>query len=145
MRRNSLTGLTDAQWERLRPLIPPQKPATGRPAKDHRTVIEGILWQLSTGAPWRDVPERFGPWQTVYSRLRRWQQAGVWDRILAALTAEGALDQPSIVDGTMVRALSTAPALKPEPVAKPSAAVRPVSPSRSNSGSSGSASRWSTL
>src|ERR687894_1069670 len=79
--------LTDGQWERLRPLIPPQTPATGRPAKDHRTVVNGILWRLKTGAPWRDLPERYGPWQTVYARFRRWQQAGVWDRVLAALQA----------------------------------------------------------
>ena len=54
------SDLTDAQWERLRPLLPPQKPPTGRPANDHRTVLEGILWILRTGAPWRDLPEWFG-------------------------------------------------------------------------------------
>src|SRR5215211_2578419 len=84
--------LTDDQWARVEPLLPPQKPATGRPAKDHRTVIEGILWQRMTGRPWRDLPERFGPWETVYSRYRRWQLAGVWDRVQAALTADDELD-----------------------------------------------------
>ena len=79
--------LTDDQWERLAPLLPPQRPSTGRPAKDHRTIINGILWILKTGAPWRDLPERFGPRQTVYSRFRRWQQAGIWERILADLLA----------------------------------------------------------
>ncbi len=72
--------LSDAQWDRL----PPRRPATGRPAHDHRRISNGILWRLKTGVPWRDVPERYGPWQTVDSRCRRWQQAGVWDRILAA-------------------------------------------------------------
>ena len=71
--------LSDAQWERLRPLLPPQNPRTGRPAKDHRTVLEGILWVLRTGAPWRDLPERFGLWRTVSSRFRRWQPADVWE------------------------------------------------------------------
>jgi transposase len=101
--------LTDAQWERLRPLLPPQRPATGRPAKDHRAVVNAILWRLKTGAPWRDLPERYGPWQTAYSRFRRWQRAGVWDRVLAALQAEGdargELDWTlHFVDGTSVRA-----------------------------------------
>ena len=82
MRRHELT---DDHWERLIPLLPPQRPNNGRPAKDHRIIINGILWVLKTGAPWRDLPERYRPWQTVYSRIRRWQQAGVLARILAAL------------------------------------------------------------
>lgn len=101
--------LSDAQWERLRPLLPPQKPRTGRPSKDHRRVVDAILWIDRTGAPWRDLPERCGPWKTVYSRFRRWRQAGIWDRVLAALQAEAAaagdLDWGiQFVDGTAVRA-----------------------------------------
>jgi transposase len=69
--------LTDEQLAELPPHLPPQKPRTGRPAKNHRTVVEGILWVLRSGAPWRDLPERYGSWRTVYSRFRRWQQAGV--------------------------------------------------------------------
>src|SRR5258708_33819703 len=80
-------ALTEKQWEQLAPLLPPAKPRTGRPNLDHRRIIEGILWRLKTGAPWRDLPERYGRWQTVYSRFRRWQLAGVWPRILAALQA----------------------------------------------------------
>src|SRR5207245_9721352 len=67
------------------PLLPPQKPKVGRPAHDHRLIINGILWILRTGAPWRDLPERYGPWSTVASRFYRWQQAGIWQRILEAL------------------------------------------------------------
>jgi transposase len=101
--------LTDDQWEHLAPLLPAQRPRTGRPAKDHRTVLNGILWILRTGAPWRDLPERYGPWQTVYSRFRRWQQVGVWDRILIALQTEaahdGTLDDSlAMIDGTNIRA-----------------------------------------
>ena len=101
--------LTDAQWERLAPLLPPQRPARGRPNHDHRRILNGIRWRLKTGAPWRDVPERYGPWRTVYSRYRRWQQAGVWDRILAALQAQadarGAFDWDlHFIDGSVVRA-----------------------------------------
>ncbi|HVG97597.1 MAG TPA: IS5 family transposase [Chloroflexota bacterium] len=101
--------LTDAAWAQLAPLLPPQKPRTGRPAKPHRTIVEGILWALRTGAPWRDLPERFGPWHTVASRFYRWVAAGVWDRVLAALQrradAAGALDWGThFVDGTVIRA-----------------------------------------
>jgi transposase len=101
--------LTDAAWGQLAPLLPPQKPRTGRPAKPHRTVVEGILWALRTGAPWRDLPERFGPWHTVASRFYRWAAAGVWARALAALQRRadlaGALDwRTRFVDGTVIRA-----------------------------------------
>jgi transposase len=101
--------LSDPQWERLAPLLPPQRPARGRPNQDHRRILNGIHWRLKTGAPWRDIPERYGPWQTLYSRYRRWQQAGVWDRILAILQAEadarGALDwEVHVIDGSVVRA-----------------------------------------
>ncbi len=88
--------LTDAQWAELAPLLPPAKPRTGKPNHDHRTLVNGILWKLRTGAPWRDVPERYGPWSTVYSRFWRWQRAGVWDRLFAAVQqradAAGRLD-----------------------------------------------------
>jgi transposase len=101
--------LTDAAWAQLAPLLPPQKPRTGRPAKPHRTVVEGILWALRTGAPWRGLRERFGPWHTVASRFYRWVAAGVWARVLAALQRRadlaGALDWGTpFVDGTVIRA-----------------------------------------
>src|SRR5438128_7540549 len=84
--------LTDEQWERLEPLLPPQKPPTGRPSLSHRTVINGILWVIRTGAPWRDLPERYGSWKTVSSRFYRWQQRGVWDRIFATLQQQADAD-----------------------------------------------------
>lgn len=106
MRRGELN---DEQWERLRALLPPQKPKTGRPGKDQRLIINGILWILRTGAPWRDLPEQYGPWQTVATRFYRWRKAGVWDRILEALQqkadGEGRIDwEVHYVDGTVVRA-----------------------------------------
>lgn len=105
--------LSDEEWDRLAPLLPPQRPPTGRPARDHRTVLNGIIWILRTGAPWRDLPDRYGNWQTVYSRFRRWRQAGIWDRILAALQREAAFDDTldgslAMIDGTNVRAHSQA-------------------------------------
>lgn len=101
--------LSETQWERLLPLLPPQKPKTGRPAKDHRTVVEGILFLHRTGCPWRDLPERFGPWKTVSSRFYRWREAGVWDRVLTTLQeagdADGTLDwEMHAIDSTTIRA-----------------------------------------
>ena len=77
--------LTDMQWNTLQPFLPPQKPTTGRPAADHRRILNGILWFLRTGVPWRDVPERYGPWSTIASRFYRWRQAGLWARLFAAV------------------------------------------------------------
>lgn len=101
--------LSNEQWEKIMPLLPPQKPSTGRPAFDHRQILNGILWVLRTGAPWRDLPERYGKWQTVASRFYRWRQAGVWARIFAAVQEQadgaGELDWTvHFVDSTTVRA-----------------------------------------
>jgi transposase len=101
--------LTDEQWERLAPLLPRQKPRTGRPGEDHRRILNGMLWIHATGAPWRDLPERYGPWQTVATRFYRWVHAGLWQRLLAALQrqgdAAGKLDwSQHYVDGTVIRA-----------------------------------------
>ncbi len=74
--------LTDAEFERLRPFLPDQHGKAGRPRHDDRTVLNGILWVLRTGAPWRDLPERYGPWTTVNSRSYRWRESGLWQRIL---------------------------------------------------------------
>ena len=99
--------LSDAEWDRLEPLLPPHR--AGRARRDDRQVINGIVWKLATGAPWRDLPERYGSWATVYTRFRRWTRAGVWDRIFAAVQrqadAAGQLDWTvHFVDGTVIRA-----------------------------------------
>lgn len=101
--------LSDEQWEQLAALLPPEKPKTGRPSLDHRTVVNGILWVLRTGAPWRDLPERYGNWHTIYSRFRRWREAGIWDRVFEAVQQNA--DQRGeveweihFVDGSIVRA-----------------------------------------
>ena len=73
--------LTDTAWSSLEPLLPGSG-ARGGQWRDHRTVINGILWKLRTGAPWRDLPERYGAWQTCADRLYRWRREGLWDRIL---------------------------------------------------------------
>ena len=80
-----VSPLTESLWTYISPLLPPQKPAVGRPAVDHRLVIEGIVFVLQTGCSWRSLPERFGPWQTIVSRYQRWGQEGIWARILTIL------------------------------------------------------------
>ena len=115
--------LTDKQWERIAPLLPSQSGHNGRPyIQDHRSTVEGILWIARTGAPWRDLPARYGKWITVYQRFRRWTQAGVFQAIFEAITVECDLDV-AMVDGTFVKvhqhaagapkgvALPTSPAL----------------------------------
>lgn len=106
VRRNDLT---DAQWRRLEPLLPPERPRTGRPNHNHRTILNGILWILRTGAPWRDLPERYGPVGTVSSRFYRWRAAGLWDRVLAALQSQAEVRNEidwslHFVDATVIRA-----------------------------------------
>lgn len=99
--------LTDAEWERLRPFLPVSNRRCGR-WRDHRQVIDGILHRVRTGVQWRDLPERFGPWKTVYERHRLWSADGTWERLLqhvqAAADAAGEIDWDISVDSTIVRA-----------------------------------------
>jgi transposase len=99
--------LTDKAWEQIYPLLP-NNGRRGAQWKDHRTIINGILWKLRTGAPWRDVPSRYGPWQTCYDRFVRWRRDGTWERLLAnAQTksdAVGEVEWLVSVDSTICRA-----------------------------------------
>jgi transposase len=81
----SRKDLTNRQWQRLQPLLPKPSPLGGRPAVDHRQVINGILWIPRTGAPWRDLPDRYGSWETVSGRFYGWRKQGLWQRILEQL------------------------------------------------------------
>jgi transposase len=99
--------LSDTEWARLAPLLPPRK--AGRVRQDDRRILNGIFWKLATGAPWRDLPERYGPWQTVYTRFWRWSRSGLFDRLFAAIQrqadAAGEIDwELHFVDGTVIRA-----------------------------------------
>lgn len=101
-------GLTDAQWAMIASMFPANGGRGGQ-WKDHRLMVEGILWVKGTGAPWRDLPERFGPWNTVYDRFRRWTREGLWDQILERLQAQrhadGEIDwELFCIDGSVVRA-----------------------------------------
>lgn len=100
--------LTEEAWSVIEPLLPTSGGRRGGQWRDHRTVINGILWKLRTGAPWRDLPERYGAWQTSADRLYRWRRDGTWDRILAhAQTrsdAVGAVVWEVSVDSSTARA-----------------------------------------
>jgi len=87
--------LSDVAWELVKPLMPPQKPPSGRPRRDHRSVLGGMLWVLSSGSSWRDLPEeKFGPWQTVYGRYRKWQEEGLWQSITEVLSGVSSSSTP---------------------------------------------------
>jgi transposase len=100
--------LTNEQWARLQPLLPKGRKAGRPPRWSKRQLIDGIRWRTRTGAPWRDVPARYGPWQTVYGLFRRWQRDGTWQRILTALQAQadakGLITWQVSVDTTITRA-----------------------------------------
>jgi transposase len=105
--------LTDEQWALVEPHLPMSAARTGRPPCDRRTQLNGIFWILSTGAPWRDLPERFGPWQTVYDPFRNWRKSGVFAAIIEALQVKldknGYIDwELWCVDGSVVRAARAA-------------------------------------
>ena len=100
--------LTDQEWERLEPLLPSRKPQRGGRWRDHRQVINGILWRIDNGAKWDQIPERYGPAKTCYDRFARWERNGTWARIEQRLQAEadagGDLDWRAQVDSSVVRA-----------------------------------------
>ena len=99
--------LTDASWAAIAPLLPPNA-RRGQAWRDHRAVLNAILWKLSTGTPWRDLPERYQPWQTPAARLLRWQRDGTWQRVLRRVQqcsdAVAGVDWEVSVDSTVIRA-----------------------------------------
>nr|WP_100243893.1 IS5 family transposase [Streptomyces ipomoeae] len=100
--------LTNTQWAKLEPLLPVGKKPGRPPVHTKRQLIDGIRWRTRAGAPWRDVPERYGPWETVYGLFRRWQRDGTWHRIFEQLQAqadaEGLITWDVSVDSTIARA-----------------------------------------
>ncbi len=92
--------LTDHEWAIIEPLLP-NKPR-GVPRVDDRRVLNGILWRFRTGSPWAEIPERYGPYTTCYNRFVRWRKAGVWDRLLEAVSDAYESDIV-MIDSTCVR------------------------------------------
>ncbi|MEU8976837.1 IS5 family transposase [Streptomyces monashensis] len=121
--------LTNAEWDRLESFLP-RGGARGGRWSDHRRVINGVLYRVRTGVQWRDLPERFGPWETVYKRHRRWSADGTWQMLLskvqAAEDAAGRIDWDVSVDSTAVRAHQHAAGARKTPLAAvPQKGVRP--------------------
>ena len=100
--------LTDAQWSLIEPMLPARTGRRGRPFADARTMLEGIVYRYRTGIAWRDLPEVFGPWQTVWTWHHRMATDGTWDEVHARLTAAadaaGLVDWSLSVDSTIARA-----------------------------------------
>lgn len=101
--------LTDFEWSFIEPVLP--RKSRGVPRVDDRRVLNGIFWVLRSGAPWADLPERYGPYTTCYNRFRRWTKAGIWDRIMDAVT-EAYDGDVQMIDGTSVRVHHSAATLK---------------------------------
>jgi putative transposase len=100
MRRHELTP---EQWKRIEPHLPGKPGDPGRTAGDNQRFVNAVVWIARTGAPWRDLPERFGPWNSVFQRCLRWSKKGVWGRLLRALGGDPDLEH-LLLDSTIVRA-----------------------------------------
>ena len=139
MRRHEIQ---DGDWERIKDLLPGQPGDPGVTAKDNHLFINAVLWIAKTGAPWRDLPERFGPWGSVWKRFDRWAKKGVWERVF-----EGLRDPDLewvIIDSTVIRAHQHAAGKKGGKGARPSAVPGADSAPRSTSWSTPSATRSSS-
>jgi transposase len=101
--------LSEFEWRVIAPLLPSKPRGVAR--VDDRRVLNGIFWVLRSGSPWRDMPERYGPYTTCYNRFRRWTTAGVWDRIMDAIT-DAYEGDVRMIDGTSVRVHHSAATLK---------------------------------
>jgi transposase len=115
-------ALRDDQWDRIKDLLPGREGYVGVTAKDNRLFIEAVLYRYRAGIPWRDLPERFGPWKAAHTRFTRWAASGVWQRVFKHL-AEDADNEYAMIDSTIVRAHQhSAGAQKKRGKTKPSAA-----------------------
>lgn len=94
--------LTEEQWQRIRDLLPPEQGRPGRRPQPNRGMVNAILWVLRSGAPWRDLPERYPKWKSVHTRFLRWSRRGVWKQVLDALAAD-LDDELAIIDASIVR------------------------------------------
>ena len=95
--------LSEAEWRVLDGLLPPVEGHRGRPPLDRRATVNGILWRLRTGAPWRDVPERYGNWNSIWRCFRRWSDAGIWEAAATTLAEMMADNRHHSIDSTTVR------------------------------------------
>lgn len=96
-------ALRDDQWNQIKDLLPGREGYVGVTAKDNRLFVEAVLYRYRAGVPWRDLPERFGPWKAVHTRFTRWAESGVWERVFHHL-AGAADNEYAMIDSTIVRA-----------------------------------------
>jgi transposase len=94
--------LNDERWERIAPLLPGKPDDPGRSGEDNRLFVEAVLWVVRTGSPWRDLPEAFGNWNSIFVRFRRWAKKGVFERVFNVLSGDPDFEY-AIIDGTIVR------------------------------------------
>lgn len=104
--------LSDQRWQMIEDIVSPPQ-TMGRPRRDDRQMLNGVLWILCSGAQWRDLPERYGPWKTVSQRFRQWRDDGTFDRVLTRLhlrlREDGLMDLDTwMVDSTTIRATRSA-------------------------------------
>jgi transposase len=95
--------VSDAVWEKIASLLPGKASDSGVTAKDNRLFLEAVLWRIRTGSPWRDLPQGFGRWNSVFQRFRRWVRGGVFDRIFERVSEEPDFEY-ALIDGTIVTA-----------------------------------------
>ena len=113
--------LSDSQWARVAPLLPGKAEDPGRSARDNREFLEAVLWIARTGAPWRDLPDEFGLWNSVFQRFRRWALKGVFERVFKELAADADFEYV-LIDGTIVRLHQHGAGAKGGPAARRSVA-----------------------
>lgn len=95
--------ISNREWESIKDKLPERTGKRGRPAKNNRIMLNGMLWIAKTGAQWREMPECYEPWQSVYARFRKWQKDGVWEKIFHTLSSDADMENLSI-DSTMAKA-----------------------------------------
>jgi transposase len=95
--------LTNRQWDKIKHFFPNRVGERGRPPKNHRIMINAILYIIRTGIPWRDLPLHYGPWKSVYTRFRRWSIAGLWDEIFSHIS-KNSNDENNMIDSTVIKA-----------------------------------------
>jgi transposase len=110
--------LSDAQWERIAPLLPGKAGDRGVTARDNRQFVEAVLWRVRAGAPWRDIPPEFGAWNSIFRRFRRWATSGVFERVFHALSGEPDFEY-ALIDGTIVSVHQKASGAKGGPAIRP--------------------------
>jgi transposase len=95
--------LTDKQWEKIKDALPGRTETVGVTAHDNRQFVNGVMWILRSGSPWRDLPERYGDWKNTHRRFTRWADSGVWERVFDSLVKD-AKNEYLMIDSTIVRA-----------------------------------------